>query len=525
MEVVVANLHHLHPKIDFLKLQAEATAPESMIHIYLFAGGEISSSELAECKSRLQALTPSTVKILSESEYSKSAPSNVKKIGIILESNIIFEQDFLKNVLLTFENTDTFALYSDFFQITEDGQLEKKLPAWSPIRFEGVDYLGPVLAFDFGIFSTSNIGSEVNRKNIIHSAQANDLRISRIPTGLYKCKAGINEKKSAEKDFPVSESVSIVIPTQGLATANGSLLEKCAEGLVKQVEVTSIELIVVADKGYDEGVVSRIKEMLPRNFLFKFIEFNESFNFSKKCNFGASEATGEVIIFLNDDIELKSIDAIAKLSSWSLMDGIGAVGSQLKFADGSIQHAGITLNDVKPRNSYLDQFPRTTDFGDLEITHEVSGVTGACLVLSKENFEKSGGWNEDLSNSYNDVDICLRLNKLGYQSIVLNNLEIVHNESSSRNAEFALDAFETLKNLWSDELNSERYLRSAEANGSYTGPWGSHHSERSDFTGNSLGYAWHLFSSQGIGKLLKAIFQRLSGKTNRVLLLSKKECL
>jgi GT2 family glycosyltransferase len=265
--------------------------------------------------------------------------------------------------------------------------------------------------------------------------------------------------------------------------------------------------------------------MLPRNFLFNLIEFNEAFNFSNKCNLGASEATGEVIVFLNDDIELKSIDAIAKLSSWSLMDGVGAVGAQLKFADGSIQHAGITLNEVKPRNSYLDQFPRTTDFGDLEITHEVSGVTGACLALSKENFEKSGGWNEDLPNSYNDVDICLRLNKLGYQSIVLNNLEIVHNESSSRNAEFALDAFETLKNLWSDELNSERYLRSAEANGSYTGPWGSHHSERSDFTGNSLGYAWHLFSSQGIGKLLKAIFQRLSGKTNRVLLLSKKEYL
>ena len=105
------------------------------------------------------------------------------------------------------------------------------------------------------------------------------------------------------------------------------------------------------------------------------------------------------------------------------------------------------------------------------------------------------------------------------------NLEIVHNESSSRDGEFDLSAFEILKKLWSDELNSERYLRSTEACGNHPGPWGSHHGKRSDFTGNPLGYAWHLLSSQGIRRLLKAIYLRLSGRTNRVLSLTKKEYL
>jgi GT2 family glycosyltransferase len=228
---------------------------------------------------------------------------------------------------------------------------------------------------------------------------------------------------------------------------------------------------------------------------------------------------------LNDDVELLSHDAIAKLSRWTLIDGVGAVGAQLQFTDGSIQHAGITLENVKPRNSYLDQFPRITDFGDLEIAHEVSGVTGACLALKREVFIQSGGWNQDLPNSYNDVDLCLRLNSLGFQSVVLNHLSIVHNESSSRNAEFDVSAFETLKQLWPDELRSEQFLRSSEANGEYEGPWGCHRVNRLDFSGNSLGYARHLITTQGVWQFFKVVFRRLTGKTQKALSLTRKEYL
>jgi GT2 family glycosyltransferase len=512
----VANLLHVHPKIDFLNLQAEGTTPESMVHVYVFPDENISSSELSECKSRLDALTPSTVKIFSGSEDSNSVPSDVKKIGIMLESNVIFEPVFLKHLLLVFENTNTFATYSDFSQITENVELEKKIPVWSPIRFSAVDYLGPVLAFDLEVFSASKIGTQVSRSSVIDFARANKLRISRVPFALYKCQPGVKLKQSFAKNIPVPESVSIVIPTLGLSSTNDSLLEKCVAGIVKQVGISSTELIVVADGGYDLGVISRVKGMLPKNFTFKLIEFNEPFNFSRKCNLGASEATGEVIVFLNDDVELASTDSVAKLSSWSLLAGVGAVGSRLHFADGSIQHAGITLKDVKPRNSYLDQFPRVTDFGDLEVAHEVSGVTGACLAISRDKFDSSGGWNEELPNSYNDVDLCLRLNAMGLQSVVLNDLKIVHNESSSRNSEFDAEAFKVLKDLWPDELGSESYLRSAEANGDYQGPWGCKKNERTDHSGKYVAYGIHLIREHGLAVTFKQLLSRISGSTRRM---------
>jgi GT2 family glycosyltransferase len=512
----VANLQQVHPKIDFLKLQAEATASESMVHVYLFPGENITSSELSECKSRLDALTPSKLKIFIGSEVSNSVPSHVKKIGIILESNVIFKDSFFENLALVFQKTDTFALYSDFFQISEEAQIETRLPAWSPIRFEAVDYLGPISAFDLGVFSASNIGAEVSRNNVLDFAQANKLRISRVPTMSYSGKSDFKRKQVRVRNLPAPESVSIVIPTQGLSSAEDSLLEKCVYGLIKQVGIAGIELVVVADEGYDQGVVSNVKGMLPKNFTFKFVEFNEPFNFSRKCNLGASEATGEVIIFLNDDVVLASTDSIAKLASWSLLAGVGAVGSQLQFADGSIQHAGITLRDVKPRNSFIDQFPRVTDLGDLEVAHEVTGVTGACLAMSTDKFDMSGGWNEDLPNSYNDVDFCLRLNAMGLQSVVLNDLKIVHDESSSRNSEFDVEAFKVLKETWLHELGNESFLRSDEANGDYQGPWGSKKDERIDLEGKYITYGIHLIRKHGLAVTFKQLLSRISGNTRRM---------
>jgi GT2 family glycosyltransferase len=525
MEVVVANMRHVHPKIDFLSLQSESNTPESTVHVYLFLGQGISTGQLAECKKQLEVLAPSRVKIYSEQEDFSLVSENVKRIGIILESNISFESVFFEKLLSVFENTDTFLMYSDFLQISNNIQSQVKLPAWSPIRFETVDYLGPVVAFDLGCFSVSSSGAAVSRVNVLDFSQTNDLRISRLPSALFKCKSNFKRMQAKSENLSAPESVSIVVPTQGIASSSDSLLEKCVAGLIGQVGVAGIELIVVVDEGFDEGVVSRVKGKLPSNFSLILVEFNEPFNFSRKCNFGASKATGEVIVFLNDDVELVSTDSIAKLSSWSLQEGVGAVGSQLQFADGSIQHAGITLQDVKPRNSYLDQFPRVTDIGDLEVPHEVSGVTGACLAISKERFDSSGGWNEELPNSYNDVDLCLRLNKKGFQSVVLNQLKIIHNESSSRNAKFDLNAFETLKQLWPDELRGERYLRSAEANGRYFGPWGTHHDERLDFSGNSFAYAWHLISSHGVKRLFFAVLGRMTGKTHRILTITQREYL
>ena len=521
----MANMHHTPSKIDFLKLQNQAVDSNLQLQVYLFAGKDISPSELFDCKKRLEYLAPPSVKILGTDEHLESPDLEVRKIGIILESLVSFHPIFFEHLFSVFGNTETFCLYSDFWRTTNGEQKEIKLPAWSPIRFESVDFLGPALTFDLSKYLSFATINSVTREKIIEFAQIDNLRISRVPHSLYSGAFEFPKVEVIEGVSDSPETVSVIIPTQGLVSGNNSLLETCVASLVSQIGISTIELIVVVDKGYDLELLSRIKRMLPENFTYKLIEFSEPFNFSRKCNFGAAQATGEVIVFLNDDVELNSADAIAVLSGWANLPEMGAVGSQLQFADGSIQHAGITLNKAKPKNSYLDQFGRDTDFGDLQVPHEVSGVAGACLALRHDVFSMAGGWNEDLPNSYNDVDLCLRLNNMGFQSLLLNHLHIIHNESSSRDAEFDAMAFETLMRLWPNELRGERYLRSDEANGGYGGPWGTHRDERIDFSGDFFGYSWYLISSHGTKKFISAVIGRLSGKTSRLLDLPKKEYL
>lgn len=526
----MTNLHHRPPKIDFLQLQAVSIDTGESLDIYVFAGGETSPSELANCKSQLESLAPSTIRILDVNDDPISVPREFRRIGIVLESPVTFEKSFLENLVLVFNESDTFCLYSDFCYEDNSGVFDKKLPAWSPIRYQSLDYLGPVLVFDLSVYLDSVYldaipGDSITREQVIEFAESNSLRISRLPIPTYKSWFILNQEKKTARDLSNAGSVSIVIPTQGRVTDDASLLETCFSGLSRQTGVPGLEISVVADEGYDKDLIVRLKAMLPKEFSFKLIEFNEPFNFSRKCNIGAAQASGEIIVFLNDDVELISSDAIAKLSSYAQLDDSGAVGSQLLFSDGSIQHAGITLHDSKPRNSYLDQFPRATDFGDLEIPHEVSGVTGACLAIKHEVFNQVGGWNEEFPNSYNDVDLCLKLNNMGFQSVVLNDLSIVHKESSTRNPEFDAKSFEILKRLWSDELRSELYLRSAEANGEYQGPWGSCHGDRTSLEGRYIFYTIHLVRRYGVVVTFKQIFSRVSGKSKRIFNVTRHEYL
>ena len=72
------------------------------------------------------------------------------------------------------------------------------------------------------------------------------------------------------------------------------------------------------------------------------------------------------------------------------------------------------------------------------------GVTGACLMVKRSLFEKSGGWNEDLRVAFNDVDFCYRLHDMGYVNVVRNDVALYHHESLSRGLD---DSVEKLKRL------------------------------------------------------------------------------
>src|SRR5690606_17516546 len=65
-------------------------------------------------------------------------------------------------------------------------------------------------------------------------------------------------------------------------------------------------------------------------------------------------------------------------------------------------------------------------------TREVSANTGACLMLSRDKFERIGGFDEELAVVGNDVDLCLRLLDQGYRNLWTPYAKLIHHESISR---------------------------------------------------------------------------------------------
>ena len=200
-----------------------------------------------------------------------------------------------------------------------------------------------------------------------------------------------------------------------------------------------------ADPGlpYDLVLVSngsaerRTHEFLERLRLpnVQWYEDNRPFNWSALNNAAARRAHGALLVFLNNDVEALQPGWLADLAGWSSVPGVGAVGARLLYPDGSVQHAGVV---VGMRGLAGHAFARwrpehgATPFGRPDVARNVSAVTGACLALRRDVFERVGGFDEGFRVSGGDVELCLRVRRAGLRVVCAGGVELVHHESLSR---------------------------------------------------------------------------------------------
>ncbi|WP_376786961.1 glycosyltransferase family 2 protein, partial [Planktothrix agardhii] len=105
--------------------------------------------------------------------------------------------------------------------------------------------------------------------------------------------------------------------------------------------------------------------------------------------------------------------------------------------DNTIQHAGVVmgLGGVAGHGYYAMSSDIPGYFGNVIGFNNVSAVTGACLMCRREVFEKIGGFDEQLTVAYNDVDLCLKMLDKGYRNLYLPHVTLYHHESKSRGYE------------------------------------------------------------------------------------------
>lgn len=231
--------------------------------------------------------------------------------------------------------------------------------------------------------------------------------------------------------------ISVVIPTKH----NRKVLEPCLRSIGRS-NYRNWEIIVV-DSGGRTAERERWYAQVIRDMPVKVLWWEGPFNYSAVNNLAAREAEGDALLFLNDDTEA-SAESLDEMVGWLERDGIGAVGAQLSFADGSVQHGG----DIVGLHGFADHLftgagPNDwTLFGSTRWYRNLTATTGACLLIRKDLFRRLGGFNERFQLCGGDVELCIRVGRDGYRIVCTPFAGVMHHERSTRgSSDVKIDAF------------------------------------------------------------------------------------
>jgi len=259
---------------------------------------------------------------------------------------------------------------------------------------------------------------------------------------------------------PHTPRVSIVIPTRcssGLIWgAERVMVLEAVRSIVEQSTWPNYEIVLVVDQPANEEVIQEITELVGDRLVL--VPFDRPFHFSEKCNLGALAATGEILLFLNDDVQVIDANFIEVLVGFVRESDVGAASLRLLFEDGRVQHAGHVYLAGNPGHLMFGQMPGSDrNRLALSLDREVAGVTAACMAIRAEVFEEVGGFSSVFAGNYNDVDLCLKLRQAGYRIVVSAQATLYHFESVTRDPTVSEGELGALRERWLTELNSDPY--------------------------------------------------------------------
>jgi O-antigen biosynthesis protein len=365
-------------------------------------------------------------------------------------------------------------------------------PDWSPDYLESFNYIGPAACFggslasecwagtsgyyDFVLRFTERTDRIVHLRSVVchrergateprsESEAASDIealngrlrRTGRIGTiapsaaalGCYDAKLKLSSK-------PL---VSLVIPTAGrIVEIDGrriDLIINCLDTIAERSTYRNLEFVIVDNGDLGEARVEAIRKRGCNMITFG----EQRLNVAKKLNLGASIATGEMLLLLNDDIEPLKPDWVERLLEQLEKPHVGVVGAKLLYPNGKTQHVGAVLNSGNP--DHVRRLHPRDDLGYFFSTcgtRNFSAVTGATMMTRTEIYRRVGGYNEALPVNFNDVDYCLKVRECGCTVVYAPQAELVHFESQSREAKVEHFELEYFHKRWAEMVTIDPF--------------------------------------------------------------------
>jgi GT2 family glycosyltransferase len=411
-------------------------------------------------------------------------------VGFLDHDDVLYPDALLEVAKRLVREPDLDFLYSDEDKIESDGRRVSPFfkPGWSPDLLLGVNY-----TCHFSVYRRRLLEELGGLRAGFEGSQDHDLvlrvtertqRIAHVPKILYgwrrvpasvaatsaakpyayqSAQAAVQEAlarrgREARVEMPVpgrylvrgrvagDPKVSIVIPMRDRA----DLTRQCLASIEARSTWKNVEVLIV-DNGSVEAATRRFLEEAALRH--RVVPYDRPFNYSAINNFGARHATGDHLLFLNNDTEVETPEWLEAMLEHAQRAEVGAVGAKLLFPDRTIQHGGvIIMGSVAFAGHAFKTLPEHTNvyFGLADVVRNASAVTGACMMLRRQVFEQMGGFDERIPVAFNDVDLCLRIREAGYLVVYTPQATLVHHESATRKALHPPEDERLVRERWRD---------------------------------------------------------------------------
>lgn len=243
--------------------------------------------------------------------------------------------------------------------------------------------------------------------------------------------------------------VSIIIPMRDRA----DLTRQCVASIESKSTYRNIELLVIDNGSVEEASRRLLDELALRH---RVVRYDRPFNYSAINNFGAAHATGDYLLFLNNDTEVETPNWLEAMLEHAQRGEVAAVGAKLLYPNRRIQHAGVFLmaTELAVAGHVFKHLPEDTPtwYALARVARNVSAVTGACMLVRRQIFEELGGFDERIRVAFNDVDLCLRMRQAGYLVVYTPLATLIHHESATRKALHPPEDEQLVREKWQELL-------------------------------------------------------------------------
>lgn len=215
-------------------------------------------------------------------------------------------------------------------------------------------------------------------------------------------------------------------------------LRKCLTSLYEHVRDLSFEVIVVDNASPEPGIES-LNADFPDVVVIK---SNFNLGFAGANNLGFSRSSGEYVLFLNPDTEVTDNAFKTMLDQSLSVADAGVIGCKLLNSDLTVQTSCIQTFPTIP-NQLLDyeylrlRWPACSFwrigalFSESETPVPVEVISGACMLLRRDVFQRAGMFTEDYFMYAEDLDLCYKVKALGFRNYYVGKAQVIHHGGRS----------------------------------------------------------------------------------------------